>query len=80
VGEREPTAAASGPAAMIEALTERELEVLRMVVEGRSNQEIAERLIIALGTVKAHVHHIYGKLEVSGRVQAIVRARELDLL
>jgi LuxR family maltose regulon positive regulatory protein len=79
-GEREPVPATSGAAAMIEPLTERELEVLRMVVEGLSNQEIAERLIIAIGTVKAHVHHIYGKLEASGRVQAVARARELDLL
>jgi LuxR family maltose regulon positive regulatory protein len=78
--EHEPASLARGPAAMIEPLSERELEVLRMVVEGLSNQEIAERLIIAIGTVKAHVHHIYGKLEVGGRVQAVARARELDLL
>jgi LuxR family maltose regulon positive regulatory protein len=54
--------------------------VWHLDVQGPSNEQTAERLIIALGTVKAHVHHIYGKLEVSGRVQAIVRARELDLL
>jgi LuxR family maltose regulon positive regulatory protein len=68
------------PSAMVEPLTERELEVLHLVADGLSNEEIAEQLIIAIGTVKAHVHHIYGKLEVSGRVQALVRARELDLL
>jgi LuxR family maltose regulon positive regulatory protein len=69
-----------GPSAMLEPLTERELEVLHLVAEGLSNKEIAEQLIIAIGTVKAHVHHIYGKLEVSGRVQALVRARERDLI
>jgi LuxR family maltose regulon positive regulatory protein len=78
--ERGPATATRGPAAMIEPLTERELEVLRLVAEGLSNEQIAQQLIIAIGTVKAHVHHIYGKLEVSGRVQAIARARELDLL
>lgn len=64
---------------MLEPLTERELEVLRLMAEGLSNQEIAAQPIIATGTVKAHVHHICGKLEVNGRVQVLVRARELDL-
>jgi ATP/maltotriose-dependent transcriptional regulator MalT len=64
----------------VEPLSEREVDVLRLVSQGFSNEQIAEQLIIAIGTVKAHVHHIYGKLEVSGRVQALVRARELGLL
>ncbi len=65
---------------LIEPLTERELEVLRMIVEGYSNQEIAEKLIITLGTVKAHVSNIYGKLDVRSRAQAIKKAEQLHLL
>ncbi len=65
---------------LIEPLSERELEVLRLVAEGLSNQEIADRLVISLGTVKTHVHNILGKLDVRGRTQAAARARELDLI
>jgi LuxR family maltose regulon positive regulatory protein len=61
-------------------LSERELQVLHLVADGLSNQEIADALILAVGTVKAHVHNIYGKLGVHGRTQAIARARELGLL
>jgi LuxR family maltose regulon positive regulatory protein len=46
----------------------------------RSNQEIADTLIIAVGTVKKHINNIYGKLGVQSRTQALLRARELDLL
>ena len=63
-----------------EPLTERELEVLRLVAAGLSNAQIAEELYLAVGTVKSHIHHIYGKLLVSSRTQAVERARELDLL
>jgi LuxR family maltose regulon positive regulatory protein len=63
-----------------EALTPRELEVLHLLAAGLSNAEIAERLIITVGTTKRHVLHIYGKLEVRSRAQAIVRARELGLV
>jgi LuxR family maltose regulon positive regulatory protein len=65
---------------LIEPLSERELEVLRLVAEGLSNQEIADRLVISVGTVKTHVHNILGKLDVRGRTQAAVRARDLDLI
>jgi LuxR family maltose regulon positive regulatory protein len=65
---------------LIEPLSERELEVLRLVAEGLSNQEIADRLVISVGTVKTHVHNILGKLDVRGRTQAAARARELDLI
>jgi len=56
------------------ALTEREIEVLRLVAEGLTNQEIAERLIISTRTVKAHVSHILAKLNLSDRTQAAVYA------
>jgi LuxR family maltose regulon positive regulatory protein len=65
---------------LIEPLSERELEVLRLMAAGLSNREIAAELIIAMGTVKAHLHNIYGKLGVQGRMQAAARARELHLL
>jgi predicted ATPase/DNA-binding CsgD family transcriptional regulator len=64
----------------VDALTERELEVLRLVAAGRSNRQIAHDLVVTLGTVKSHIHHIYGKLDVESRTQAVVRARELRLL
>jgi LuxR family maltose regulon positive regulatory protein len=65
---------------LIEPLSERELEVLGLVAQGLSNREMAERLLITVGTVKTHVHNIYGKLGVRGRTQAAARARELELL
>jgi LuxR family maltose regulon positive regulatory protein len=64
----------------IEALSDREVEVLSLVAEGRSNAEIATELYLSVGTVKAHVHHIFGKLLVRNRSQAVARARELQLL
>lgn len=63
-----------------ELLTQREHELLQMIIEGMSNKEIAQRLTITLGTVKWHVNQIYGKLGVRSRVQAIIRARELNLI
>ncbi len=65
---------------LVEPLSERELEVLRLVAEGASNQEIAQELVIAVSTVKTHVKNICGKLDARGRTQAITRARELRLL
>jgi LuxR family maltose regulon positive regulatory protein len=66
--------------ALVEPLTSRELEVLQLLAEGASNTEIAERLIISLGTAKKHVANIFGKLEAQSRTQAIARARALKLL
>ena len=63
-----------------EPLSKRELEVLQLMAAGMSNQEIAQELFIALGTVKTHTNHIYGKLDVSSRTRALARAKELDLL
>jgi LuxR family maltose regulon positive regulatory protein len=65
---------------LVDPLSERELELLRLVAAGYSNQEIAEKLFLAIGTVKKHLNNIFGKLGASSRTQAIVRARELDLL
>ena len=65
---------------LIDPLTERELDVLRLLAEGRSNRQIAETLFIALGTVKTHIHNICGKLDAENRSQAVIRARELQLV
>jgi ATP/maltotriose-dependent transcriptional regulator MalT len=61
-------------------LSDRELEVLRLIAAGHSNEEIADQLIISLGTVKAHTSNIYRKLDVRGRAQAVVKAQELNLI
>jgi len=65
---------------LIEPLSERELEVLHYVADGLQNREIAEKITVTLSTVKTHINNIYRKLEVNNRVQAVARARELDLL
>lgn len=65
---------------LVEALSEREMEVLRLVAAGRSNRQIAEQLVLSLGTVKSHVHNIYGKLGVGNRTQAVAKARTAGLL
>lgn len=67
-------------ASLIEPLTDRELEVLRLVVAGHSNRQVADELIVAVGTVKAHLNSIFGKLGVRSRTQAIVRANDLHLV
>jgi LuxR family maltose regulon positive regulatory protein len=61
-------------------LTSRELEVLRLLAAGSSNQAIAEELVVALDTVKRHLTHIFDKLGAANRTQAVTRARELRLL
>ncbi len=68
------------PQPLVEPLTERELEVLALITAGMTNQEIAQKLTITLGTVKRHLHNLSGKLNVSNRTQAVARARELKLL
>ena len=65
---------------LIEPLSERELEVLRLIASGLTNREIAQELFIAVGTVKRHINNIYGKLGVHSRTQAVAKARELQLL
>ncbi len=66
--------------ALVEPLNERELEMLRLIAGGLSNHEIAERLVIALSTVKWHINNLFGKLDVHSRTQATARAKELGLL
>jgi LuxR family maltose regulon positive regulatory protein len=65
---------------LVEPLTERELEILRLVNSGLSNNEIAGQMIVTVGTVKKHLNNIFGKLGVSSRTQALVCARGLNLL
>jgi LuxR family maltose regulon positive regulatory protein len=67
------------PAGLIEPLTERELEVLQLIALGSSNQEIARKLIVSPGTVKAHTSSIYRKLDVANRTEAVARARQLGI-
>jgi LuxR family maltose regulon positive regulatory protein len=66
--------------ALLDPLSERELEVLRLVAKGLSNRQIAETLFVTVGTVKKHLNNIFSKLSVKSRTQAFVRARELGLL
>jgi predicted ATPase/DNA-binding CsgD family transcriptional regulator len=68
------------PPALVDPLTPRELEVLRLITEGMTNQQIADTLIISVGTAKFYTSQIYGKLNVTSRTQAIARAREIGLL
>ena len=74
---RKRAAAAPGPA---EPLTSRELEVLRLLAAGRSNQRIARELVLALDTVKKHVSHVLAKLGAANRTEAAARARQLGLI
>jgi LuxR family maltose regulon positive regulatory protein len=75
-----PTAQDGSEMALIEPLTDRELDVLRLMAEGLKYEEIAHRLFISVNTVRSHVKVIYGKLEVNNRTQAIERARRWQML
>jgi len=65
---------------LIESLSERELEILRLIAQGASNREIAGALFLAEGTIKNHVTNILGKLEVRDRTQAALKAKETGLI
>ena len=70
----------AGPADLVEPLSERELDVLRLVAQGLSNQDISQRLFLALSTVKGHNLRAFGKLQARNRTDAVARARALGLL
>lgn len=65
---------------LVEPLSERELEVLRLIAQGLSNTQISQRLVVAISTVKGHNLRIFGKLQVQNRTEAVARARTLGLL
>jgi LuxR family maltose regulon positive regulatory protein len=75
-----PKLAAAAPPGMVEPLTDRELQVLRLVAAGSSNQQIARELFVALDTVKKHVTHVLDKLGAANRTEAAARARQLGLI
>ncbi len=68
------------PSPLFEPLTPQEQRILRLLAQGASNQQIANELVISLGTVKKHMTNLLGKLEATNRTQALVRAREYGLL
>ncbi len=63
-----------------QSLSERELDVLRLIAQGATNQEVAEQLVITVGTVKSHINHILGKLDAHNRTEAVAHARSLGLI
>ena len=65
---------------MIEKLSEREYMVLGLIAEGLSNQEIAQKLVVTVSTIKTHLNNIYAKLHVHTRLQAVTRAYDLGIL
>lgn len=84
LGERNPSASNpahdGGAAELVQPLTAREVEIVRLIATGMTNQEIADHLFISLATVKRHIANAYGKMDVRHRTEAVVRARELGLL
>ncbi len=78
--QREDTSPLPPAQPLLEPLSHRELEVLQLMAQGLSNQEMSERLFLALDTVKGHNRNIFGKLHVQRRTEAVARARELGLL
>jgi LuxR family maltose regulon positive regulatory protein len=68
------------PGTLIEPLSERELELLRLIAAGMTNRAIADELMVSVNTVKTHARNIYGKLGVRNRTEATSRARDLDLI
>ena len=73
-------AATSSPQPLIEPLSQRELDVLRLLNTELSGPEIARELVVALSTVRTHTKRIYGKLNVTNRRAAVKRVAELDLI
>ena len=65
---------------LVEPLSQREIEVLRLIAEGYKYKEIAERLVVSINTVRHHTRNVYGKLDVNNRTGAVAKARDLNLL
>ena len=78
--ERDQARAATSAAKPPGPLSERELEVLRLIASGKSNRRIAEDLFVSMATVKTHTNNLYRKLDARSRTQALARAKELELL
>ena len=76
----QPDRPAPKPEPLVEPLSKRELDVLRLIADGASNKEIAAALVIAEGTVKNHITNILGKLGVRDRTQAALKAKEMGIL
>lgn len=79
-GAKQSHRAQTPPAPLIEPLSERERDVLKLVAAGLATEEVAQELVISIGTVRTHLKHIYGKLDAHNRVQAVERARALNLV
>jgi LuxR family maltose regulon positive regulatory protein len=77
---REGSAARSAQTPYGENLSDREEEVLCLIAQGATNQEIAVQLVITVGTVKSHINHIFGKLDAHNRTEAVAHARGLGLI
>ncbi len=78
--DEQPKASVPGSSSLIEPLSQRELEILKLIAQGLSNREISERLFLAVDTIKGHNRKIFDKLQVQSRTEAIARALELGLL
>jgi ATP/maltotriose-dependent transcriptional regulator MalT len=78
-GTNHPTNSSVLQVPLAERLSARELEVLHLIAEGLSNEGIARKLFLSTSTVKVHLKHIYGKLQVNSRTQAVARFHELNL-
>jgi LuxR family maltose regulon positive regulatory protein len=79
-GAARPRGRAAAAPGLAEPLTDRELQVLRLIAAGRSNQRIAHDLVVTLNTVKRHVTHVLGKLGAANRTEAVARAQQLGLI
>ncbi len=77
---RTPDVQGDAPSSMGEELTKRELSILKRLETGLSNKEIAEAIFVSEGTLKWHLHNVYGKLNVKNRSGAMIRARALGIL
>jgi LuxR family maltose regulon positive regulatory protein len=80
MNDERPPVSVPGSSFLLEPLSQRELEILKLIAQGFSNREIGERLFLALDTIKGHNRKIFDKLEVQSRTEAIARAHELGLI